>query len=616
MKEKVIFSNDMKKKEILINNKQYNMWDFLRIPMSICPIITLIIGINRIITASIPAITVLVTADFVDTIIAVYNKETQYGSIFVPLILYMLIILYSYMNQTLIFGFVNIRYDMKIYKYFRSAIADKRAKLEYKHIENNDTWDLITRTSNDPLMKVALGMNGIFDVAEIVIRIGSVLVILMTQIWWIGLLILAITVPLLFMAIRGGKEMYDADKEAQKHSRRADYLHRVLSNRENIEERALFHYTDHINEKWHDRYEKSRKISLKTDMKWFINMKSASLLTIVISLTIIGVLLIPLSKNVITIGLFMGLVTATLDLVQMMSWRLSYVTNQIAKNTEYLKDLTTFMALSESKGALDEPEKADNMLFETLEFKGVSFKYPETEKYILKDFSLVMVKNLHYAFVGINGAGKTTITKLLTGMYDNYEGDIFINGKNLREYRLAQLKSMFSVVYQDFAKYFISMKDNIAIGNVLEMKERKQNTQQILETIHLMGLEDAVEGLSNGIDTPLGKISENGMDLSGGQWQKLAVARTLYNPAQVRILDEPTAALDPVAESELYEMFGRISAGKTTVFITHRLGAAKLADEIIVVDEGRVAEKGNHNTLLQMNGIYTEMFESQRSWYK
>mgnify|MGYP000951245753 FL=1 len=432
----------------------------------------------------------------------------------------------------------------------------------------------------------------------------------MAQVWWAGLTIVAISIPLFALAIKGGKETYKANQEAQKYSRRADYLRGVLQSRENVEERTMFGYTDDINKKWHEKYETSRKINLKVRLKYFIRMKGSSLITVLLSLLIIGVLLVPLSKETITIGMFMGLVTTTLGLIQMMSWNLSYTMSELANNREYLKDLTTFCALTETEGALDLPSK-NTLTFESIEFKNVSFKYPDTDKYILKDFNLRLEKNLHYAFVGVNGAGKTTITKLLTGMYTNYEGEILINRKSLREYTQAELKGFFAVVYQDFAKYYISLKDNIALGNVLNTDEKA-----IGEVASIIGLDDVITNLKDGLDTPLGKIKEDGTDLSGGEWQKVAIARTLYNPAEIRILDEPTAALDPVAESNVYEMFGRISAGQSTIFITHRLGAARLADEIIVIDDGKVAEKGSHEKLLSQNGIYAEMFEAQRSWYQ
>ena len=301
--------------------------------------------------------------------------------------------------------------------------------------------------------------------------------------------------------------------------------------------------------------------------------------------------------------------SSTLHLIQMMSWELSDTMNKIAQNLEYCKDLTAFCALSETPGALDLP--GAGIPFESLEFRQVSFRYPGTERDILKDFSLRLERGRHYAFVGINGAGKTTLTKLLTGLYDNYEGEILLNDRELRTYSQADLKAFFSVVYQDFARYQISLEDNIALGNVLQKDQTK-----IREAAEAMGLGQTIAGLPRGMETPLGKIKEQGVDLSGGQWQRLAIARALYNPAAVQILDEPTAALNPVAESGIYEMFGKISAGKSTIFITHRLGAARLADEIIVVDGGKVAEKGNHEELLSQKGIYASMYEAQRSWYQ
>jgi ATP-binding cassette subfamily B protein len=601
-------------KEILKKNKTYNLWDFIRIPVLVSPECTLTIGFNRILSSLVPSFKVLITAQFVDTALAIFNNKVPYQHIYMPLFLYVILIIYSSLNRALINNFINVRYDMKIYRYFRSEMIEKRAKLEYKHIENNKTWDLITRTCNDPLGKIAGGMNNLMDIADIVIRVGTLILILMTQVWWAALVIFGITVPLLVVAAKGGKNIYEANKDSQKHMRRADYLHRVLSNRENIEERTMFGYTDNINKKWYEKFEIARKIKLKVDMMYFIRMKASSIMTVLISIVIIGFLLLPLSKNDITIGMFMGLTTATLDLVQMMSWQLAYVVRQLAENREYLKDLTEFMSLSEQEGAIDYPVSNEKISFESIEFKDVSFKYPDTDKYILKNLTLTIKKNIHYAFVGINGAGKTTLTKLLTGMYDNYTGDILINGKNIREYKLSELKAIFTVVYQDFAKYFISMKDNILLGNILDMNQPKED--KITNAIHFMEMEDVVDKLPNGLNSDLGKIKENGVDLSGGEWQRLAIVRALYNDSFVRILDEPTAALDPVAESNIYEMFGKISENRTTIFITHRLGAAKLADEIIVLDDGKVAEKGNHETLLDLGGIYSTMFESQRSWYQ
>lgn len=325
---------------------------------------------------------------------------------------------------------------------------------------------------------------------------------------------------------------------------------------------------------------------------------------------IIGVMLVPLSAGNISIGMFIGLVNATLNLIQMMSWHLSDVTKALANNREYLKDLTEFCSLSEQPGALDKPIKTSKTKFETIEFKNVNFKYPGTEKYILKNCSFTLKKNLHYAFVGINGAGKTTITKLLTGMYDNFEGEILINGKSIKEYEFAEIKGLFSVVYQDFSRYYITVKDNIALGNVTEINEKN-----ILHNLSVVGLDSAIEKLPAGINSYLGKIKDSGVDLSGGQWQRVAISRGFFRNHQIIILDEPTAAIDPYEETRIYNRFAEMSKDKTAVIVTHRLGSVRLANRIVVMKGGEVVEIGTHKELLEAGGEYARLYKAQQQWY-
>lgn len=275
-----------------------------------------------------------------------------------------------------------------------------------------------------------------------------------------------------------------------------------------------------------------------------------------------------------------------------------------------MRDLTNFVALEESCDAQSLPSMPPPV-FESLEFVNVSFRYPGTEKLILDQISFKIEPGGHYSFVGANGAGKTTITKLMTGLYDNYSGEILLNGRSLREYSQGDLKAFFHVVYQDFARYYISLGQNIELGNPRKLA----NGVSVESAAAELDLVDVIARLPQGLDTPLGKIKEGGQDLSGGEWQRVAMARAVYNLAPFRILDEPTAALDPLSESRLYEHFEQISQDKTTIFISHRLGSTKLADQIFVIDQGRLAEQGSHDELMSLNGIYADMYQSQRGWY-
>ncbi len=594
-----------------LKSNRYTLLDCVSIPMKAAPFRTALLLLNQLLNALLPSVQVLVTAAFVDTALGIFDRAQPYGAVFPPLFGLMAIVAYRYLSSTLI-GMVNLRLTMNLNEQFRSAIVDKRAALQYAHVENNDTWDLISRACGNPVGRITGGLSQLMEAAGLVVQVISVLAIIMIQIWWAALLILAMAVPLFFLALRAGKTNYEASKEAAKHQRRADYLGGVLTGRETVEERALFGYTGEINDEWYQKYETARLIDRRVEVKNFIHMKAASLITVAVSLLIIGVLLPSLGAGQLTIGMFMGLVTATFDLVQQMSFSLSYVTSELANTREYLKDLTAFSRLSERDDATALPAPLPEYLLRTIEFRNVSFRYPGTDRLILDNcsFLLSLEAGRHFAFVGTNGAGKTTVTKLLTGMYDNYEGDILLNGKSLREYPLPVLKSLFSVVYQDFARYCVSLRDNILLGNVLETDE-----DRVRHVLRTMELDDAVNKLGSGIDTPLGRIKDNGVDLSGGEWQRVAIARTLYSRAQLLILDEPTAALDPIAESRVYELFGAVSKGKSALFITHRLGAARLADRILVIDGGCVAEQGSHDELMARGGIYAAMFDSQKGWY-
>lgn len=592
-----------------IENRSYTVWDFIRIPMSFAPVMTAVQIVHRLVNGLIPSLQILATARFVDTAIQIVGGQTAGAEIAQPLLWILLLISWQYVS----FAMVNLartKMEMGLTRAFRAAITKKCASLQYGHIENQATWDLIHRVAGDPAGKMDHGLHILLRMADRTLRVGSVLAILLTQVWWAALGILAFSVPLFILAVHSGRIQYDASKEAARHSRRAQYLKGVLTGRDNVEERTLFGYTDALNRRWYEAYLNAYRINFKAQRSRHVKMKGASLITLLVSIGIAGILLVPLRAGMMGIGMFMAVVTASFELVQMMSWELTYITSELANSREYLRDLTAFAGLAETPGALDMPARPVKTP-RCIEFQNVSFAYPEPGVAVLRNFSLKLVSPKHYAIVGVNGAGKTTLTKLLTGLYDAYTGDILIDGRNLRSFTQAEIKAMFSMVYQDFAKYQIPMADSIGIGNAHGAAEA-----DIQRAVRLLKLEEAVSGLPEGLRTPLGKIEEGGMDVSGGEWQRIAVARALVNPAPIQILDEPTAALDPVAESDLYALYHTVSRGKTAVFITHRLGAARLADEIVVLQDGGVAEQGTHSTLLSKNGLYAAMFEAQRGWYE
>lgn len=598
----------MLKNTMKIENRSYKMLDFIKIPLSISPVMVILqVLFDGIISSLVPTIQVLATASFIDTAIRIFQGQAERSQIVLPVLWVLLFVSYNYLM--VLMGLVREKLNLNLTEAFRAAVTAKRARLEYRHVENNETWDLVERVGKDPAEQMGKGFRNLVITVGLVIRIGSVLLILLLRIWWAPFVIVAFSTPLLMLAAKTGKLSYEAAKEAAKHTRRATYYQDVLTGRDYVEERALFGYSSELNERYKGRFLTAYGINMKMQRSRYMKMSGSGMITVLVAVLIAGVLLAPLGSGQISIGLFMGLVTATLGLVPIIVFDLTNVTNDMANGREYMRDLTAFGGLSETPGATDLPA---NQMAEPncIELRDVSFAYPGTDVMILKDLSLKLFSKRLYAFVGVNGAGKTTITKLLTGLYDNYAGEILIDGRNIRDFSQAELKSLFSIVYQDFARYQVPMVDSIGLGDVRDMP-----MENVDGPLKVLGLDRAVSKMRSGIKTPLGRINEDGIDLSGGEWQKVAIARSLVSRAPMHILDEPTAALDPVAESELYELFRKASKDKSTILITHRLGATRIADEVFVIADGRVAEQGTHKELMDKGGIYAEMFDAQRGWY-
>lgn len=584
----------------------------LKTPFNYAKKHAILIAIQKILVGVVPTLQVLTTAKFLDTAIDIVSKNRNISDIFIPLGLITVLLVYSLMSEKLV-KFIDVKMEMNLRERLRVSITEKRAKLKYAHIENSNTWDLISRISENPEIKFKEAYIDFLDMLAMFVRIGGLLLVILTHVWWATIIILFISIPLFKIALKNGKENYEADREVSKYRRKFGYLDTVLTGRESAEERTLFAYSKGINEKWKEQYEIARKIEYKTDLKNYIRTSGSGVITAIIAIATVIVLIMPVQMKLLSVGLFISITNGVFEITQMMSWQFTYYVEELAKNKEYIADVNEFFNLDEVEGAIDNPSN-NHMDFECLEFKNVSFKYPNTENYILRNLSFVIRKGGHYAFVGVNGAGKTTITKLITGLYDDFEGEILINGVEIRKYKQSELKSFCAVVYQDFAKYFISFKDNIALGDVNNMTNLSAENK-IKSCMDVMDLCDVAKNLSSGIETPLGKIKENGVDLSGGQWQKIGVARAINNNASIRILDEPTAALDPISENNIYERFEKISKGGTTIFISHRLGSTKLASEIFVIDKGTIIEKGSHDELMNLSGVYKTLYESQRSWY-
>ena len=286
--------------------------------------------------------------------------------------------------------------------------------------------------------------------------------------------------------------------------------------------------------------------------------------------------------------------------------------SSIADQSLFLTDLLQFFAVRPTVFSKPNALKTPKPIAIGIEFRDVSFSYPGGGRTILRNLNLFLKPDERIALIGENGEGKTTIVKLLTRLYDPTFGQILLDGIDLREYDLEDYASNIAVIFQDFMRYDMTALENIAVGQI----QARQNLAQVELAAKKSLAEGVIQKLPRGYDQMLGRRFETGVDLSGGEWQKVALARAYLRDAQILVLDEPTAALDARSEHEVFERFAELTKGKMALLISHRFSTVKMADRIIVLERGVIAEDGRHDQLMAHGGRYAEMFELQASSYR
>ena len=603
---------------MLFNRNKYSYLSMVMQYIKLVPGMAIMKIIYNIINAVIPTVYIILTALFIDNAVGVVLDEKAVLAAIMPLVGILLIKLFQHYSNV-IFALMSTKASNKLETVVLPEILRSKACVKYKYYEDQECVDIMHRATDRFKQNIQGFFDHIFATFSLISQIVGLIIILGMQLWWVAILFVITAIPAFVVAYRFGEKKYDVDKEMTKIDRRAWYISDILRGRDTLEERRLFGYTDKMDEEYRRNFSTATKAREKVTRHMWFDTTLAGILVFVSGVLAISFLipqLIPKDGQVaLSIGLFISLVNAIFGLSNQMQETIPDHINTYRYQFEYLKDLNSYLSFENDDSNILPP--ADSCIdLQKIEFRNVSFCYPGCDNYILKDFNVILESGRHYALVGINGAGKTTLIKLLTGLYDDYEGEILINGKELRTYSSAELKAMVATVYQDYCRYPLDMYHNIAIGSINQMSDRKK-TVQAAET---MGLSELIDRLPNGIDTPVTKIEEDGIDLSGGEWQRIAIARLLLSSAPLKILDEPTAALDPLAESRLYEQFNDIirlhdDDRNMTLFISHRLGMTKCMDTIIVIENGKVKECGSHMQLMELDGLYAEMFRSQAQWY-
>ncbi len=558
--------------------------------------------------AFIPALMALVLKNITNNIqILVHNASFMYQSINSLLIFVGLFFL-----QTIYNFFKNysqsVDSQIKMIRYIKKQILQYKCEVKYKYIENFDNFnDRISFVETLAGKQVAESLNNIIDIVQNTIKFISITYVLCRVNVWIVVALLISSIPALIISRKQKDELYYARTKWIRENALALHYYYICSNEGNLSEIRHLGILDYLRKKWRyycDIYiNKKKKLTVK-HIKY--NLISDGIINIVyIFILSFSAYLVFLNKQ-LGLGTFVLIVSLSKQM-QDITAQLFNIILQFITNLDYMSD---FFSLEN----MEQDANNSNVCFENGDicFKNVSFKYPNTNKYIFSNLNITIKQGEKIAIVGENGSGKTTFINLLCGMYEPIKGKITINNQTIKNNESA-FRRCLSVVFQDFGKYNDTLKNNITISDM----ERNASEKEILQLIDKIEAKDIINSQKNGMDEQIGAFSADSNELSGGQWQKVAILRAAYrSKASIMILDEPTSALDPRAETCVYKDFTDLTAGKTTVLVSHRLGITSLVDRILVFKNGRIVEDGTISELLENQGEFYRMYKSQAELYK
>lgn len=492
------------------------------------------------------------------------------------------------------------------------TVLEKTTAVPLELFDRPEFQHAINRVYGGQAQRFLAPIKQTMDIARTLITLLSYLVYLLSVHWALALISVVAAFPLLLVLRIFGNQRFSLMMYQTPLARETQYLHQLMTERQAAKEVRLFQLRKFLLGEWSDRFRRNQGEQFQLAKREKGTLALTDALTAFFYVAAAGLIIWVARTTTITIGDFVALGQA----VQGTQSAINQIAVQLARLYEsrlYLRDYFRFLDDSVFASQVERGSQSFPVpLRQGISIEHVSFRYPGSEREALHDVSLHIAPGERIAIVGENGSGKTTLVKCLMGLYQVPEGCIRIDGVPMQEIAEPELFHNITVIFQDFKRYDFTVRQNIVIGQLAAAAD----TERLEDVAQNTGVDQFVSRFSSGYDTFLGRSYREGEDLSGGQWQKIALARALFSEGQLIILDEPTAALDPQAEMEVFAQFDQLTKGKTAVFISHRMAAARMADRILVMQNGEVCESGTHDELIERDGEYKRMFAMQAQWYQ
>lgn len=548
--------------------------------------------------------------DAVSTGLTTTDKATVLGHVMMLVVLAGVVALAGNSCSSLV-KLVSVAQTQLVTDRVHNILQVKSVEVDLEYYENAEYYNALHLAQAEAPYRPTTILNGLIQVGQSGISLVAIALLLFSLHWAVAAALFTAAIPGLVVRLKYSRKLYRKQREWTSQERRADYFNWMLTTTSYAKEIRLFDLGSLFQKRFRDLRSSIRREKITLATRTFIAEWAIQTSATLAVFGACGFIAYQTLWGVITLGSLVMYYQAFQRGQGALQEMLSSLAS-LYENSLFLSHLYEFLDLKRTVAEPLHPQAVPVPLQIGIQFEQVQFRYPNSTRPLIEDISLTIRAGETVALVGENGAGKTTLIKLLCRLYDPTSGRITVDGIDLRQFKTTDLRQEISVVFQDYAHYNLTARENIGFGDVNRLSDR----DEVRIAAKRAGVDKAIASLPCGYETTLGREFEEGEELSIGEWQKVALARAFLRQSQIVVLDEPTSALDAKAEHQVFEQFRKLTQGRTAILISHRLSSIKLADRIYVIKDGRIVESGTHNELVQLNGHYARMFEIQAQYYR